>query len=69
MCQVCRKYYCPPSCPSFDGRSSELGRARIRCSVCGKLIYEADDYVINYGKPQCYECTFSNRDNDDGKGR
>lgn len=56
MCEICRKYLCPPGCPSFVGRSAEFGRRLFRCAGCGANIYEDDDYVLDYGKPYCLEC-------------
>ena len=56
MCEICRRYFCLPGCPSFEGRSVEFGRALYRCAGCGARIYENDGYVINYGKPYCYKC-------------
>ena len=68
MCDICRRYICPPRCPSFVGRSAEFGRAIFRCASCGRRIYENDDYVINYGKPYCYKCMnleFEKREGDE----
>ena len=56
MCEICGQYFCYPSCPSFDGRSSELGRYMFRCSGCGKRLFLADDYVIYNGRSFCECC-------------
>ncbi len=63
VCEICRHYFCVPACPSFIGRSAELGRYLFRCAGCGVKIYEHDAYVINYGKPYCLECMHLDKDN------
>ena len=56
MCEICKQYLCPPSCPAYVGYSAEYGRMLYRCAECGVGIYEYDDYVINCGNPYCLEC-------------
>ena len=41
MCEVCRKLYCPPSCPEYDaGRDP---RVTGFCRRCGEPLYGEDD--------------------------
>ncbi|MBE6531877.1 MAG: hypothetical protein E7679_07340 [Ruminococcaceae bacterium] len=56
MCRICGKYICPPSCPSYDGESAEMGKMIGRCSECGVRLCEYDDIVYSYGKPYCVDC-------------
>ena len=56
MCEICRGYFCYPSCPSFAGESAELGRRLFLCCLCGCVIYETDDYAMDKGKWYCTEC-------------
>lgn len=65
MCEICRKYLCPPACPSYVGRSAERGKTVFRCADCGKLLHEYDDYIIDYGNPYCLACKFKTNDSVD----
>ena len=56
MCKICRKYKCPPSCPSYDGESAERGKRVGECALCGTTLCEYDYIEYTYGKPYCYEC-------------
>ena len=56
MCRICRKYLCPPSCPSFCGDSAERGRAISNCALCDAYICEYDEYEILHDKLLCEEC-------------
>lgn len=42
MCEICRKYRCPPNCPSYEGRSAEYGRRVGVCRLCGRSLYVGD---------------------------
>ena len=56
MCEICRKYRCPPNCPSYEGRSAEFGRPIAKCRECGRSLYE-DDLIREYGgRAVCDEC-------------
>ncbi len=56
MCEICRQFLCPSSCPSYFGYSAELGARLFRCAGCGEWIHEEEDYIIDYGKPYCLCC-------------
>lgn len=56
MCEICRKYRCPPNCPSYEGRSAEYGRRIAVCGACGRSLYE-EDIIREYGgRAVCDEC-------------
>ena len=56
MCKICRKYKCPPSCPSYDGESPERGVRIGFCALCGEPLCEYDNIEYSYGKPYCVDC-------------
>lgn len=56
MCDICRRFICPPACPSYAGISAEYGKRRARCTECGRWLYDEDDYIIDYGYPYCLRC-------------
>ena len=56
MCQICGKYICPSTCPSYSGRSAERGRKIGECSLCGAFLCEYDTSKYSYGKPYCHKC-------------
>lgn len=56
MCRICGKYVCPAGCPSYEGRSAELGEMIGECGRCGVRLCEYDFIVYSYGKPYCYDC-------------
>ena len=62
MCQICRKYKCPPSCPSYDGESAERGVRVAFCAACGSSLCEYDYIEYSYGKPYCCDCIKMNTD-------
>ena len=48
MCEICRKYRCPPNCPSYEGRSAEFGwRIAVReyggCAICEECAEEIEE--------------------------
>ena len=43
MCEICRRFICPPTCPSYEGRSAEYGRRRGVCRRCGEELYRSDE--------------------------
>lgn len=55
MCRICRRYRCPPNCPSYEGRSAEYGRRVGVCRVCGGEVYEEDRSVLGVSS-LCLEC-------------
>ena len=42
MCEICRSYPCNCHCPNY-----EPSKAYFYCSICGKGIYEGEEYIIN----------------------
>jgi hypothetical protein len=42
MCDICKKFICPPACPSYDGRSAEHGKRIADCAICKEPIYLGD---------------------------
>ena len=56
MCEICGQYFCYPSCPSFVGKSAELGDVLFKCSFCGKRLFFADSYTIYGGRVVCESC-------------
>ena len=56
MCEICRKYRCPPNCPSYEGRSAEFGRRIAVCRVCGRSLYVGDVMREHDGRRVCEEC-------------
>lgn len=56
MCEICRKYRCPPSCPSYEGRSAEFGWRLAVCRICGRSLYEGDVIREYAGRAVCGEC-------------
>ena len=55
MCEICRRFICPSSCPSYDGRSSEYGRRIGVCRRCGEDIYRGEAYFFG-GRYLCEKC-------------
>ena len=39
--------FCPPSCPSYEGRDAELGMSIGRCARCGAYLYEDSDFFAD----------------------
>lgn len=68
MCEICGQYFCYPSCPFFDGTSAELGRRLFSCAMCGKNIYEVDDYTIYKGRTFCSVCVKKMEESGASKG-
>ena len=56
ICEYCRQYECPPSCPSFIGNISGVGSRIGRCDSCESNIYEDDKYYRKGEKMLCSEC-------------
>ena len=54
MCEICRRFICPSSCPSYEGRSSEYGRRIGVCRRCGGSVY-GEAYLFG-GRYICSEC-------------
>ena len=51
MCDICRQYICPSSCPNADEP-----KACFICSGCGDPIREGEDYWDIMGEQWCEEC-------------
>lgn len=56
MCDICRRYRCPPNCPSYKGWSAEYGERQAICTCCGVFLYAADDALEVRGRVMCVEC-------------
>ena len=56
MCEICKKYICPPSCPSYDGSSAEHGKRIAVCSICAESIYRDDRYFASSRVVLCARC-------------
>lgn len=48
--------FCPPSCPSYEGRDAELGMSIGRCARCGAYLYEDSDFFFDGFKLFCKNC-------------
>lgn len=55
MCEFCRQFPCPPSCPNFTPTACTV------CDECGAKIYEGGDYYIISGTVLCPECIENSR--------
>lgn len=55
MCRICKRYRCPPNCPSYEGRSAEYGMRIGFCRVCGGEVYEEDRIALGRSS-LCLEC-------------
>lgn len=56
MCDICRNYTCPGSCPNAPA-PDEFGR----CLHCGQVIYDGDDYYDIDGEIWCEDCIWECR--------
>jgi hypothetical protein len=56
MCDICGRMFCPPSCPSYEGRDAELGMSIGRCARCGAYLYEDSDFFADGCKLFCKNC-------------
>ena len=56
MCDICGRMFCPPSCPSYDGRDAEHGLSFGRCARCGAYLYEDSDFFVDGYKLFCKDC-------------
>ncbi|MBP3314184.1 MAG: hypothetical protein J6M03_00035 [Clostridia bacterium] len=56
MCEICRRFICPPACPSYNGRNVEYGRRRGVCASCGKELYSSDEIYGSFTKILCKKC-------------
>ena len=61
MCNICRKFICPPACPSYEGRSSERGLRVAVCRICGEFIYRGGGRFLNDRHPLCFDCYLRER--------
>ena len=56
ICEICKQYSCPASCPEFDGYVTGLGESIGACELCGCRAYEDEEcYAVN-GKIICQDC-------------
>ena len=56
ICEFCRQYECPSSCPTFDGYISGAGAYIGKCDYCDQGIFEDDKYYKFGEKILCSEC-------------
>ena len=56
MCDICKKFICPPACPSYDGRSAEHGKRIAVCAICKEPIYLGDLYFASTKLILCSRC-------------
>ena len=56
MCDICGRMFCPPSCPSYDGRDAERGVSLGKCAECGAFLYGDDDFFADGFKLLCFYC-------------
>lgn len=56
MCEICKRFICPASCPSYEGRSSEYGRRIGVCRRCGEELYSEDGAYFLRGRYLCRRC-------------
>ena len=56
MCDVCRRQFCPPSCPEYRGRSAARGEAVGMCRLCQSSIYKGEDYFSDGEVRICGDC-------------
>lgn len=56
MCDICGRYFCPPSCPGNDGYDLLRGAPRGNCLFCGSELYAGDRVYERDGKVLCLEC-------------
>jgi hypothetical protein len=56
ICKICNKYFCPPSCPNFDGFVVGVGSSVGECEICSSRIYADDVQFEKNGKFLCQDC-------------
>ena len=57
MCDICGRPICPPACPSYNGRSAELGHRVGICRKCGRSIYTGESARQEFDSLVCGECS------------
>lgn len=55
-CDVCGKYICAPSCPSYAGKRIGYGEILGICVICKRAIYANEKYVRKPEMIFCEEC-------------
>ena len=56
LCIICRRYLCPPACPSYKGVSPLKGRPIGQCEECERYIYGDDEGYFTERAVYCEEC-------------
>lgn len=56
ICDYCKNYVCPSTCPSFDGYMPSLGESVAICSTCEQRLYEDEEIYCYNDKYICKEC-------------
>ena len=56
ICDECKKYVCPSSCPSFGGRGVGTEAMIGECTRCQVRLYSDDAYFEREGRHICAEC-------------
>ena len=57
MCDICRRYRCPPGCPN----NTEEEKIFDYCSLCREPIYDGEDYYCIDDNAFCEECVSDSR--------
>lgn len=56
ICDECKQYVCPSSCPSYEGRSLNSSELVGACSRCDEILFFGDEYYRREGGILCREC-------------
>lgn len=56
MCDICNFFFCPPSCPSYDGQDAEFGTRLGYCGGCGREIHTENDFFTAGSYLLCAAC-------------
>lgn len=64
MCNICKKLFCPPACPAYDGYDVLRGAAAGQCALCEAELY-GEERVFRKGRTLlCAECAKTARAED-----
>jgi hypothetical protein len=56
MCDYCRQYSCPSSCPSYDGNLAGLDKELGTCFLCEERVYPDEKHFMKNEKYLCEHC-------------
>ena len=48
--------FCPPRCPSYEGKIAGKGESTVRCAICESLIYQGELRFFNGERAVCEDC-------------